>query len=60
MVPPFDVRLFSEQLTHLSFSAETRTSLGQLGANLVGERFRVEKNMEQALRKIAGVVRAEA
>jgi teichuronic acid biosynthesis glycosyltransferase TuaC len=60
MVPPFDVRVFSEQLTYLSFSPETRASLGQLGATLVGERFRAEKNMEQALRRISGMVRAEA
>jgi hypothetical protein len=55
MVPPFDVALFSEHLTNLSNSPVTRERLGALGAKVVEDRFRVEKNMQRALQKISSM-----
>jgi glycosyltransferase involved in cell wall biosynthesis len=50
MVPPLNVRLFSEQLVQISRSADKRLRHGKLGAALVKDRFQVETNMKRALK----------
>jgi glycosyltransferase involved in cell wall biosynthesis len=55
MVPPFDVGLFAEGLTRLSFSHETRLKHGKLASALVMRRFDVEKNVKRALEELAQV-----
>jgi glycosyltransferase involved in cell wall biosynthesis len=55
LVPPFDVKIFSECLTRLSLSPEMRAIHGKLGRTVIRDRFLVEKNMKRALEELVRV-----
>jgi glycosyltransferase involved in cell wall biosynthesis len=56
LVPPLDSKLFGETLLRLASSPNDRNLIGKKGKCVVSDRFMVQKNVAEALRKLSLVV----
>jgi glycosyltransferase involved in cell wall biosynthesis len=56
LIPPLDVELFSEAILRLAASPAERTQIAEKGKAKVMERFMVDKNMAEMVRRVAQIV----
>ena len=59
LVPPFDTGLFASAILRLANSPEERARLGDTGRERMMSRFRVDRNMAAAVKRITEIVKKQ-